>query len=398
MKSSYKWGIILGILILAIGAGVGFTYSRADLNPKFKLTEGKNSEAISNVVSQNGVTHIKTPESVKAIYMTSWVAGLPKRRAEIINFIDHSEINALVIDVKDYSGKISFDPQDPELAPYVEKRIRDLPEFIAQLHQKQIYVIARITVFQDPEFAKKYPKEAVQTQAGQVWKDRHGLSYVDPSSQSFRRYIVRLAKAAEKAGFDEINFDYIRFPTDGNMKDMRFPLSGNIAPSQKPTSPTANLYSGKARVMTQFYAFLHSEMKSVGIPISADLFGMVLTNKDDLNIGQVLELAAPHFDYICPMIYPSHYPPGFNQFKNPAEHPYELVKLVLNQGAQRLETIKQPRTKLRPWLQDFNLGAQYDAAKVRAQITACESVSINSWLIWDPRVRYTRAAYLSSKN
>ncbi|MGE4170632.1 MAG: putative glycoside hydrolase [Candidatus Margulisiibacteriota bacterium] len=356
-------------------------------------------------------THIPMPNPVKAIYMTSWVGSVKPWREQLVSFINTSEINAVVIDVKDYSGTLSFDTQDPELQAYQEVRIKDLRDFIKHLHDNHIYVIARITVFQDPTYAKMHPNLAVQSVAfGQPWKDKHGLSYIDPSAKPFWEHIVRIAKASEAAGFDELNFDYIRFPTDGNMKDMAFPLTGAITKPQivevlassntTSESTTASLSatqkvfrSKKQQALKHFFAYLHEELKDLGVPISADLFGMVLTSRDDLNIGQVLETAAPYFDVICPMIYPSHYPPGFNQFANPADHPYEIVKAVLNSGGARLEAAGYPRTKLRPWLQDFNLGATYDAQKIRLQKQACKDAGIASWLFWDPRNKYTRGGY-----
>lgn len=378
-------------------------------------------------ISSSNVSHIKTPNQVKAIYMTSWVSGMKKWREELVQFINKTEVNALVIDVKDYSGHISFDTQDSEIKKLGTEQIRcvDLKEFIEYLHKNNIYVIARITVFQDPLYSQRVPSQAVQSKKGGVWRDKHGLGYVDPSSRPFWDYIVRLAKACEKVGFDEINFDYIRFPTDGNMKDMLFPISGpkmaqmpskqyiqvsqtNIVTLNREVStngsqliaggnPSLNtlVVSPKAILLTEFYRYLHSQMKELPIPISADLFGMVLTNTDDLNIGQVLELAAPCFDYIGPMIYPSHYPPGFKNFSKPAEHPYEIVNFVLKQGSRRLTLIGQSPNKLRPWLQDFNLGAIYDAGKINAQKKAVYDAGLNSWFMWDPRNKYTRAGYVT---
>lgn len=377
-------------------------------------------------IPQPSVSHLKTPDPVKAIYMTSWVSGMKKWREELVQFINKTEVNALVIDVKDYSGYISFDTQDSEIKKLGTEQIRcvDLKDFIQYLHQNNIYVIARITVFQDPLYSQRVPSQAVQSKKGGVWRDKHGLGYVDPSSKPFWDYIVRLAKACEKVGFDEINFDYIRFPTDGNMKDMVFPISGpkmakipskqylqvsqdkiitlnrevstNGSQVVTGTNPSLNtlVVSPKAILLTEFYRYLHSQMKELSIPISADLFGMVLTNTDDLNIGQVLELAAPCFDYIGPMIYPSHYPPGFKNFSKPAEHPYEIVNFVLKQGSRRLTLIGQSPNKLRPWLQDFNLGAIYDAGKINAQKKAVYDAGLNSWFMWDPRNKYTRGGYV----
>ena len=336
------------------------------------------------------VKHVKTPESVKAIYMTSWVAGTPKWRTELKEFIKNSEINSIVIDIKDYSGIVAFDTKS-EIVDKVgseEIRVTDLKEFIETLHQNNIYTIARITVFQDPIYAKYNSSIAVHTKSGANWKDRKGLMYIDPSAEEFWNYIVEIAKESEKIGFDELNFDYIRFPSDGNMKDIVFPVSSVVA------TASIDLPETKEILLENFFKYLQKELKSTGIPISADVFGMVMTNYDGLNIGQVLERIYPYFDFIAPMVYPSHYPATFQGFQNPAVHPYEVVKYSMQRGVERMIAASSSPLKLRPWLQDFDLGATYDASKIRAQIQATYDAGLTSWMMWDPSNKYTRDGYL----
>lgn len=174
-------------------------------------------------------------------------------------------------------------------------------------------------------------------------------------------------------------FDYIRFPSDGNMSDIMFPISGKRA---------------KVEVLSEFFAYLNSQLADLPVPLSADVFGMTTTNYDDLNIGQVLEAIEPYFDYIAPMVYPSHYPVGFQGHRNPAAKPYEIVLYSMQKAAERLSHPTSTPTKLRPWLQDFDLGATYDADKVRAQIKAVYDAGLGSWMVWDPANKYTRGAYL----
>ena len=203
-------------------------------------------------------------------------------------------------------------------------------------------------------------------------------------------------------GFDELNFDYIRFPSDGNMKDIEFTWSKGM------TKPEA---------LEHFFAYLHAAFKDTGVKTSADIFGMTTTNTDDLNIGQVLERAMPYFDYIAPMVYPSHYPTNFNGWKNPNNHSYDLIKFVMTRGADRavatttrvehfggvrVGTSTPPlytkevydRNKLRPWLQDFDYGGNYGPVEVRAQIQATYDSGLNSWFLWDPKNIYTKEALL----
>ncbi len=335
-------------------------------------------------IPKRKVVHVETPTSVKAVYMSSWVAGTPSFRNQIIELIDSTELNAVVIDVKDSTGVISFPMDDPLVKSYepFENRIRDVENLIDTLHEKNIYIIARVTVFQDPLLASKRNDIApFRKSTGGLWKDRKGLAWVETGSTEVWEYNVAVAKYAYKIGFDEINFDYIRFPSDGDMNDIGYRF-------YDPATTT------KAEKLREFFEYLHGEMKAIGAPISADFFGMTMTNKDDLNIGQVLENAIPYFDFIAPMVYPSHYPTGFHNYKNPASVPYEIIRISMDEGVKRAISASSTPNKLRPWLQDFNLGATYTAEMVRAQIQATYDAGLNSWMLWDPSNKYTRGALL----
>ncbi len=323
------------------------------------------------------VTHIKIPEPVKGIYMTSWVAGSKALREGVVALVDSSEVNSIVIDIKDYSGRISFKTDNPILASAVENRIPDIRDFIESLHKKNIYVIGRIAVFQDPYMVKLHPEMAVKkgSNHAEVWKDYKGISWIDAGAEEYWQYIVELGKAAYAEGFDELNFDYIRFPSDGNMRDIYYPYSHGVV---------------KPDVIENFFKYIHEGLDGRGIKMSADLFGMTATNSDDLNIGQVLERALPYFDAIAPMIYSSHYPTGFMGYKNPASMPYEVVKFSMDKAVERSSTTPG---KIRPWLQDFNLGAIYTEAMVRAQKKAAYDAGATSWMMWNAASKYTKAAF-----
>lgn len=326
------------------------------------------------------VAHISTPSQVKAIYMTNWVAGEKALRSSLVKIADETEINSIVIDIKDYTGRIAFEVSDPllkELGAY-ERRIADIKGFIDELHGKNIYVIGRISVFQDHYLVGRRQELAVQKKSdGKVWKDFKGISWLDPGSKDVWKYIVALAKESYSVGFDEINFDYIRFPSDGNMKDISYPWSNG---------------KQKTEVMKDFFAYLRDNLGNMGAPISADLFGMTTTSTDDLNIGQNLENALKYFDFVAPMVYPSHYPHGFNNYKNPADKPYEVVKFALEGAVEKAINASTTPLKIRPWLQDFNLGATYDATMIRAQIQATYDSGLDSWMLWNASNRYTRGA------
>lgn len=333
------------------------------------------------------VTHIKTPQAVKAVYMTACYAGSKELREGIVSLIDTTELNSVVIDIKDYSGMISFLPENPAWTEYLSTRCRagDMKAFIKHLHDKGIYVIGRITTFQDPFYAKKNPAVAVKLASDKslLWKDRKGINYIDPGAHQAWEHIAQLSEESYAIGFDEINYDYIRFPSDGNMKDIYFPYSEG-----KP----------KVEVMRSFFEFLHNRFASTSIVTSADLFGMVTTNKDDLGIGQNLEYALANFDYVAPMVYPSHFPPTWSGIKNPAQSPYQVIKISMSRAAERAVAASTTPLKLRPWLQDFNLGAVYTADMVRTQIQATYDSGLTSWLMWDPSNTYTTGAFLPANS
>ena len=360
------------------------------------LLESQRAQVVSNFSGENElnagikVTHLATPEPLKGIYVTSWIAGTKTLRNKVVDLIVATGVNAVVIDIKDATGHIAFPVQDAELKKFGSDsaRITDLKEFIAELHEHGVYVIGRIAVFQDPLLAEKYPAISVKRSDKLTpWKDHKGIGWVDAGSKKAWDYTVAIAKESYAQGFDELNFDYVRFPSDGDMKDIYFPYSEG---------------KKKADVLEEFFAYLHSRLSGTGIVTSADLFGMVTTNKGDLNIGQILEQALPYFDYIMPMVYPSHYPPGFLNLKNPADDPYQVVKHSM-EGAVAKSVLAAkaasttPMAQLRPWLQDFDLGAKYTADMVQAQMRAVYDAGLTSWILWDPRVQYTKAALLADK-
>lgn len=345
------------------------------------------------------VAHIATPESVRAIYMTACVAGTPSLRDALVKLIDETEINSIIIDIKDFSGTISF---DSGLAGDAGNGCRalNLPEFIRTLHDRGIYVIGRISVFQDSFYSKLHPELAVKKKSNPniVWADRKGINFIEVGAKPYWDYIAALATKSYEIGFDELNFDYVRFPSDGDMQDIYFPFSNELIVSDP--------VNGRARALELFFKFLSAEMGKIGVVTSADLFGMTTTAWEgfDLNIGQVLERALPYFDYIAPMVYPSHYPAKFNGWADPNTVPGELIKFVMTGGVAKVEAFKNASTtpaevaekvsvaQLRPWLQDFDYGGNYDVAEVRAQIDATYAAGLDSWMLWAPSNRYTRGA------
>ncbi|OGZ05795.1 MAG: hypothetical protein A2845_03255 [Candidatus Lloydbacteria bacterium RIFCSPHIGHO2_01_FULL_49_22] len=355
------------------------------------------------------VTHIKTPIPVKAAYMTSCIASGKSLRAPLTRLVEQTELNALVIDIKDFSGMVSVDFGDPRFVVNSKGcTIPDVKEYIAELHKKNIYVIGRVTVMQDSVYTKSHPDAAVKRRSdGGIWKDKKGLAFVDPGASEYWQYMVDIGKASYALGFDEINYDYVRYPSDGDMSNAKFTRTGSTT---------------KAVMMDRFFSYLGKAMRVAGVPSSVDLFGMTTTNTDDLGIGQVLESALRNFDYVAPMVYPSHYPPNFNGWKNPNLVPYEIIQFVMSRAVTRANALEQKESgwvapvvgsttpiasttptkfvpqgiyanRLRPWIQDFDYGKVYTEADVRAQKRATYDAGLTSWMSWDPSNKYTPSAY-----
>ena len=381
--------VIIGLFV------VGVVLAReSTIQPEIRSNDLSNTDTTGNMPTEPPVettatpvqpvmptvAHIATPNPVRALYMSSWVASTQNMRDNIITIINTTEINAVVIDIKDATGRVSFLVNDSVISETGSPKdlIKDVPGLIQLLHDKNIYVIGRISVFQDPYLTHEKPEWALKTKStGTIWKDRKGLSFLDPTKQEVWDYVVRLAQESYSKGFDEINFDYIRFPSDGNIKDIAYPTS----------------IASKADAIELFFKHLHGKMTESNIPTSADLFGLTTEATDDMGIGQVLEKALPNFDFIAPMIYPSHYPKGYQGFQNPAKNPYEVVTLAMKKGIERAKLLGMDASKFRPWIQDFDMGATYTAAMVRDQIKALHDQGIESYMVWDPANTYTVAAY-----
>lgn len=420
----------LGVSAAALLTGIVFVV------PKLATVEyvsGEAEVAVREALTNENdtrtiVTHVPLPEQVKAIYMTSCVVGTPSFREKLVALIDRTEVNAVVIDIKDYSGTLSFNPESPQWESAWDASpcgAGDMKDFIAMLHEKNVFVIGRITVFQDPHYTKKHPELAVKrSDRSTVWTDGKGLSFIDVGAHPYWDDVVDLSVDSYNVGFDELNFDYVRYPSDGNMTDIAFVQSDQ---GQYGSDKQANLEAFFKYLNEQlddeekFNAVRHENTgREKNTPYtSADLFGMTTTNTDDLSIGQVIERAAPYFDFIAPMVYPSHYPKTFIGLGNPNDYPYKVVHYAMSGGVSRMTSpttvvngflherigTSTPATytkpvytadKLRTWIQDFDYGGDYDAADVRAQIQASYDAGVESFMIWAPSNIYTEGALETS--
>ncbi len=361
-------GAIVGIsFILIFGLGISSLHNE-------DVILSKHTPHISSFYPTS--LRVDKPE-VKGIHVTSWIAGDRRYFPDIIKLIDETELNTIVIDLKEADGRIAYDVDIPlaKATGSVEKRIRNLDKLIEECKRHNIYKVARIVLFKDTYLAEK---------TGEIWKDYKGEAFTNPYLDEVQDYNLRLAEDAARRGFDEIQFDYIRFPSDGPLKDISYPDGHN----EEKAIAAINKFVERAK----------DRLSPYRVKLSVDVFGLT-TLRDDVGIGQNFKQLTDRVDYISPMIYPSHYWKGSYGFQSPNSAPYEIIKAALKDAIRKSVDEKQPeevvKNKIRPWLQDFDLGyPDYGPEEVRIQIRAAEELGIREWLLWNPGVRYTKAALL----
>ena len=360
------------------------------------------------------------PAIIKAIYITGYSAGSKSYIKYVGDLLKNTEINAVVVDIKGSDGYVTYASGAPDVAKYnlSDKAIPDIDALVKFFHGQNIYVIGRIAGFEDPVYAAARPELAVYDKSKTtdlskpvLWQDNNGLSWLDPSSKDVWDYDISLAKDAFNNGFDEVNFDYVRFPTDGATGNMGFPV-----------------YDAKTSMADTIKDFFHYVRTSLpDEKISVDLFGLTTVATDDMGIGQLVENAFENFDYVAPMVYPSHFADGFITFANPADHPYDVIKYSMDSAvakennfakqrqdlatesteafgspASLLQALTPPPTpaplaKYRPWLQDFNLGADYTSDMIKQEIKATQDSlgsDYSGFMLWNPENIYMQDAVI----
>jgi hypothetical protein len=340
------------------------------------LNVGQLSEAAQEIALE--------PFMPKALYLSFYGIGSGRLRQAALNLLEATELNALVIDIKGDRGMIAY-PSAIPLAAQVGAQstitIKDLQDLITTLRGKGIYTIARIVTFKDNPLALARPDLAVKTRDGHIWHDRERLAWTDPFKQEVRDYNIAVAVEAAKSGFDEIQFDYVRFP------DAR-----GLVFSQP------NTQKNRINAIAEFLQEAKTRLRPYNVFLAADIFGYVCWNFDDTDIGQKLEELTPYLDFTSPMLYPSGYHLGIPGYRNPVAHPYEIVYLSLKKAKERTGL---PAMRFRPWLQAFRDYAfdrrPFTGKEIRAQIKAAEDFGSNGWMLWNPRNTYS-ADGLSPEN
>ena len=322
------------------------------------------------------------PDYVRGLYVNAWAAGSERRITRILEIAETTEVNALVIDIKDATGFISHATAVPlakEIGADGEIRIRDLPGLLDRLEAEGVYPIARIVVVKDPLLAAARPETAVQDTAGGVWVDSKGIVWQNLFHEDLWTYNIALAREVAEMGFPEVQWDYIRFP-DAPASDMaRAVFTGS---------------EGERRVdaVRGFLRYAEQELSDLPVRSTADVFGVTTSFRRDVGIGQVWESFIDVIDVALPMVYPSHYWEGSFGYSDPNAYPYEVVYAALRDALRRSGAVEGAGLT-RPWLQDFSLGSPvYGSAEVRAQIQATYDVGLNEWILWNASTRYSLGA------
>ena len=313
------------------------------------------------------------PAEIRGVHVTMALASLEGKLDEYFS-LTREGLNTLELDVKDENGEIGFSNPTVPLAKRIGalRSYYDAFDVVDEARARGVYLIGRIVVFEDPYLARRKPGMAIQRRGGGVWLTSGGLGWANPYDERVWKYNVDIAAAAAKAGFDEIQFDYIRFPSDGD-------LSSAVYKGQTKEP--------KATTIVRFLKYARERLKPLGVRISADVFGLSATR--DMGIGQRPRKLAPYLDAIYPMVYPSHYGSGEFNLPDPNAQPARTVALSLRDFALAL---RGQKTRLVPWLQDFSLGREYTLDDVRGQIMAARDAQSEGYLLWNPSGVYTAGA------
>jgi hypothetical protein len=331
------------------------------------------------------ITRVPTPDTLRGLYVNRW-AALGRKLNDLIGVAKRTEVNALVIDVKDDRGFVLYRSSVP-LAREIGADTADghwmsgakLRAVLDTMAAHRIYPIARIVVAKDPLLAQKKLDLAIKRKSDlKPWLDKNGKPWLDPHQRVVWQYAVDLAREAHELGFSEVQFDYVRFPDEKRLiSETVYPLANGRT---------------RAQVIRDQLGFVRNALKPLGMRVTADVFGLTATDTTDMGIGQRWEMFVDQVDVVLPMIYPSHFARGTYRLRNPNAHPYQTIDHALKDAIARSDSVPNAASVI-PWYQDFTLGApRYGAAEIRAQKKAGYDNGFQSWILWNPKSNYTLAA------
>jgi hypothetical protein len=335
---------------------------------------GDEGQGTADPVEQTGLACIEQALSARGLYVTMDVFGTPSRFTDVITFIrSNPGLNCLVVDVKDNNGRV---PCEAEGIGSKAASYDHFSALVNVLNQEGYYLIARIVAFQDPYLAMAAPEQAIRNADGTLWRDRDGRLWLNPYDKRNWEFVKDVSLWAVEMGFHEIQLDYVRFPDSAQGLEKK----GVLMPGHEE-------YESRGDAIAAFLEYMGEALKDKAY-LSADVFGFVTIAQDDMGIGQRLEQLTGLVDFICPMVYPSHYyNPGIYGFEVPEKHPYEVVYNAMEEALTRTQGL---RGKVRPWLQDFSMRYKHGPEEVQGQINAVFEHGIYTYMLWNPANVYTK--------
>jgi hypothetical protein len=364
---------VAGALLMLVAAGVAFV-ARAtggDGETRVEPVAVRKAKPARRPAVAPELQPRPAPLEMRGVHVTMALASIPGKVEEYLRL---PGLNTLQLDVKDENGEVGFTPSSVPLAREIGAAKRYYrPRAVARLARKRgVFLVGRIVCFEDPVLAERRPDLAIKRPDGSVWRNHAGLGWVDPYNRRVWDYLVDLGVAAAKVGFDEIQFDYVRFPSDGDVDAIVYPARTATPPGW---------------VIPQFLHYASKRLKPLGVRVSADVFGLSATR--DIGVGQVPRRIARHVDTIYPMVYPSHYASGEFNLPDPNAAPRQTVAASL---AHFKRELRGRKATIIPWLQDFSYGRTYTVAEVKAQIDAARAAGVRGFLLWNAAGVYTTDA------
>lgn len=338
-----------------------------------------------NIEDKNGSAGViqLEPITVKALYLTFWGANTNSKTIKnILDIIEKTEINAIVVDVKNEYGSTSYKTASEQANGYgasKNRTIKDIESFISLMKSKNIYTIARVVTFKDELQASNNFEYAIKNKKNEFSRDADKMAWTDPFDKRSHEYTIAIAEDAASVGFDEINFDYIRFPAKTELKLSKESTQEN-----------------RVKAIEDFLALAKERLAKHGTFISVSIYGNACWQEDDTGIGQKIESLAKHADYIAPMLYPSGFAQGFFGVKYPADYPY----MTIYKSIKNIEGKIEPK-RVRPWLQSFKDYAhskrEYKKFEIREQIKAADDTNTSGWMMWSPSSKYDSKHFLKKE-
>ncbi len=385
---------VAGATVALISAGQVVTHTTTDANGRYTCPSPTHAAALAiaaagyerarvevGATAEQNVSLV--PLRAKAIYVPLGILTDEEKIRELVALVGQTELNAIVVDIKNDRGWLAYPSgvKEVQRSDAYRSEVVEVSKFLSICQQEGVYTIARLVLFKDPALATAYPEWAVHTPTGTLWNDLSGASWADPFLEQVQDYNMAIAREVAMMGFDELQFDYLRFPSDGDVGSARYAQESTL--------------ESRCKTIAEFSARLRRELQPYAVLLSADLFGMTgwVSPEDDLGIGQRVVDIAPYMDYLSPMLYPATFSQGSIDITDPILHPYEVVYRSC------LELTKSGQARVRPWLQHYSWGdVTYGVKELRLEKQAADDAAVDGWMFWNSAGIYDERVFDSARN